>query len=440
MRHVPGVLVAALVAGLAARQLIFVNRNAVNVLYWDQWDFYRPMFENRGWWETFSLQHGPHREGLGLVLTRAIALVSGWDSRWDAFAACIILIGAAVLGISLAMRFGLSRRPILLAAVPLIFTNTHQYEIFVGAVNLSYAAVPIALFMAYCLAWFAHDRAWRLGAVTAVTFLLIFTGFGMFVGLLTPVLLALETLQAWRAGERRHLLWASAALALVCAAWGLFARGYTFQPAVAGFHFPYERPAEYAVFVARMLGHFYGTPLLSAGELVFGYCTAVLLVAIAAWNGIRCALKGVEREPRSVVLFCLSAYSLLFCVNCAIGRVFNGTLAPYSSRYVALLTPAAVAVFLQAGVLSQRRTFLWLTLAYTVFLVPATAIPRSYEVWGTKWYTEGRRTWKAEYLRTHDQAAADKAAHFAIYPGNLDSRLKYLEERRLNLFLPPEEP
>jgi hypothetical protein len=433
-------LVAALFAWLAARQLLFVDRHAVNVLFWDQWDFYKPMFENQGWWDTFSRQHGPHREGLGLVLTRMIANASGWNSRWDAFAACLIMMAAAAMAMLLAARFGLCGRPVLLAAVPLLFTNTHQYEIYTGAVNLSYAAVPLALLMAYCLSWFALDRAWRLAAITALTFLLIFTGFGLFAGLLTPPLLMVETVQAWRAGERRHALLAATALALACAAWALFAHGYTFQPAVAGFRFPYEHPAEYVVFVARLLGHFYGMPLLSTAETVFGLAVAAVLVVICAWNGVRCVLRGVEREPRSVVLFCLSAFSILFCVNCAVGRVFTGPIAPYSSRYVALLIPAGFAILLQALVLSQRRPLFWLALAYGAFLVPATAFARPYEVWGANWYSEGRSAWKAEYLRTLDQAAADKAAHFPIYPGKLDDRLEYLREHRLNLFLPSPGP
>ena len=433
-------LAAAVFAWLGVRQLMFVNTHAVNVLYWDQWDFYRPLFENQGWWETFTRQHGPHREGLGLVLTRLIADASGWNSRWEAFAVCLIMIGAAAAALVLASRFGTRSRPILLAAVPLLFLNTHEYEIYVGAVNLSYAAVPMALLMAYCLSWFLRGRALRLGAVTALTFMLVFTGFGMFAGLLTPPLLALEAGQAWRAGERRHAAWVALALALACASWALFARGYTFQPAVAGFRFPYEHPAQYLLFIARMLGHFYGAPLLSAPEIALGLAVAAALVAIAAWNGARCAVRGVEKDPRGVVLFCLSAFSILFCVNCAVGRVFMGPIAPYSSRYDALLIPAGVAILLQAAALAQRRPFRWTALAYTALLVPATAVARPYEVWGANWYTEGRAAWKAEYLRTLDQAAADKAAHFPIYPGNLDDRLEYVRQHQLNLFLPPSGP
>lgn len=440
LREAPRLAVAALFIGLAVRQAAFVNAHAVNVLFWDQWDFYKPLFNDESWWATFARQHGPHREGLGLVIARLAAGLSGWNSRWDAFIVCAAMIGSAAMALCLATRFGVSNRSVLLAAIPMLFMNAHAYEIYVGAVNLSYAGGPIALFMAYCLAWFIPGRVWRLSVVAALSFLLTFTGFGLFVGLLSPVLLALESVQAWRANERRHAASAAVALALACLALGLFARGYTFQPAVAGFRFPYEHPAEYLVFVARMLAHFYGTPLLSTGELLLGLGLACALVAIGAWNGLRCVTRGVEREPRSVVLFCLAAYSLLFCANCSIGRVFTGSLAPYASRYVALLIPSALALYLQAASLGARRPFFWAALCYTVLLVPGTAFPRSYEVWGANWYTQGKRAWKAEYLKSHDKAEADKVANFPIYPGALDDRLRYLEQRRLNLFLPQPAP
>ncbi len=432
--------VAAVFAGLAARQLSFVNTHAVNVLFWDQWDFYTPMFRGQGWWETFAHQHGPHREGAGLVLTRVLADLSGWNSRWDAFAVSALMIGAAALGIRLARCFDVPGHSVLLAAVPLLFLNVHQYEIFVGAANLSYAAMPMALFMAYCLCWFARDAGWRVAAISALTFLLIFTGFGLFAGLLTPPLLAAEAIQAWRSGERPHALKAALGVAASGVSWALFARGYTFQPAVPGFRFPYERPLEYLVFVGRMLGHFFGGALLSRGELAVGFSVAACLVVIAVLNGVRCMKMGVAREPRSVVLFCLASFTLLFCANCAIGRVFTGSIAPYASRYSALLIPAGLALSLQFAVLARRGVFAWVALAYTGLLVPATAFPSTYEVSGAEWYTDVRSAWKAEYLKTHDKADADRVAHFEIYPGPLGDRLTYLEEHDLNLFLDRPSP
>jgi hypothetical protein len=431
-------IVGAVFALLALRQLWFVNAHAVNMMYSDQWDIYQPMFLGQGWWATFDLQHGPHREGVGLVLTRALAWASGWDTRWDAFAASILMIGAAGLGLLLGRRFGIPRGSLVLAGVPLLFLNVHQYEMLVGSVNLSYGSTPMLLFMAYCLCWFLGRDVQRLIAVAVLTFLLIFTGFGLFVGLITPCLVTAEGIQAWRARERTHAIAAVASLVVVAAGWALFSWGYTFQPAVPGFRFPYEHPLQYAVFVGRMFGNFYGTTALSALQVVLGLAVAASLSAIGMGNAIRCLRWGVARNPRCVVLFSLSAFALLFCANCAVGRVFTGPIAPLAPRYASLLIPGGLAILLQLSVLPARGLLGWMAIAYAILLVPATAIPRATEVYGANWYTDGLRSWKAAYLMSHDEAKADQIAHFSVYPFPLGDRLTYLEDHRLNLFLPDE--
>lgn len=436
-RRLPTWIVGGTFLGLAGRQISFVHTHAVNMMFGDQWDIFQPMFLGQGWWQTFNLQHGPHREGVGLWVTRVLADVSGWNSRWDAFAASLLMISAAALGLRLALCFRIPGRSLALVAVPLLFLNVHQYETFVGAVNLSHGVMPMALFMAYSLSWFQPVQPRRLLLVSVLTFLLIFTGFGLFVGLLTPMLLATEAVQAWRERDRLHAVLAVAATLVVVVGWAMFAHGYTFQPAVSGFRFPYERPLEYFAFIGKMLGNFFGAPILSREGLVLGLLAAAGLTAIAAWNGARCVLGGVARNPCSVVLFCLSTYTLLYCANCAIGRVFTGAIAPLAPRYVTLLVPGGLAIFLQLSTLPARRPLSLLAVLYTVLLVPATAFPRPEEVVGANWFADGRRSWKAAYLETHEEEAADRISHFSVYPGPLGDRLLYLKERRLNLFLPP---
>jgi hypothetical protein len=432
--------VIAVFAGLSWRELQLVNSHAVNMMYGDQFDIYQPMFLGQGWWQTFVLQHGPHREGAGLILTRALAAASGWNTRWDAFAASILMIAAAFLGIRLANRFGIGRRSLLLSAVPLVFLNVHQYEVFVGAVNLSYASMPMLLFMAYCLSWFLENDLGRSLAIGSLTFLLIFTGFGLFAGLLTPPLVMVDAVQSWRNGRLRRAWWSMIALVFAGVGWALFARGYVFQPAVSGFRFPYEHPLEYGVFVARMLGNFYGTAVLSVWQLVVGALGATALVAIAVRNGCRCVARGIAGETHAVVLFCLAAFALLFCANCAIGRVFTGPIAPLAPRYAALLIPGGLAIFLQLAELGVQRNMVWLATVYVVLLVPGTSIRRADEIYGANWYADGLRSWKAAYLRTHDEAQADQVAHFPVYPGPVGDKLTFLEDRHLNLFLRDSGP
>lgn len=429
-------VVAAIFAGLAGRQLQFVNAKSVNVLYWDQWDFYLPVFHGEGWWAMFTRQHGPHREGVGLVVMRIVDILSGWNSRADAFAESVVLIAAAGLGIRLALRFGIPGRSLALVAIPLVFFDVLQYEIFVGSVNLSHGAMPVLMFMAYCLCWFHTGTAWRVPVISALTFLLIFTGFGIFAGVLTPLILAVEAAHAMRARDGRHAAAAAAGVAACVASGILFARGYAFQPGAPGFAFPYPHPAQYLAFVGAMLGNFFGAPLLSTFGIVLGLVVAAALAAICAWHARLLAIAGAVREPKSVVLFCLSAFTLLYCADTAVGRVQLGPTAPLASRYVTLMIPGALALFLQLAALARRCAWEWPALAFAIALVPGTCFLRPLDIVGVNWYAQGKARWKAAYLETHDEAKADKAADFRIYPAPVTDRLKYLEDRKLNLFRP----
>ena len=60
---VGGAIVVATIAAIA-RVLAFVDVFAINVLYWDQWDFWRALFEDAGPWEIWRQIHGPQRQGL----------------------------------------------------------------------------------------------------------------------------------------------------------------------------------------------------------------------------------------------------------------------------------------------------------------------------------------------------------------------------------------
>jgi len=57
------------------------------------------------------------------------------------------------------------------------------------------------------------------------------------------------------------------------------------------------------------------------------------------------------------------------------------------------------------------------------------------------YYSEGRRAWKAAYLKTKDEVKANELSNFCVYPApRLKERLQFLEKNRLNLFNPDGTP
>ena len=300
------------------------------------------------------------------------------------------------------------------------------------------------LFMLYCLAWFVRDHRMRLALLSGLTFLLIFTGFGLFVGLLTPLLLLVEGAQALRACEWRRTWWIGGALVVIGVAWVVFAHGYYFAPAVDGFRFPYEKPWEYAWFVGLMLANLYGVPGSGPWAIACGLAVAVTLASLCGWHSWRLLRRGVAKEPRSAVIFSLAAFALTYCANTAVGRVCLGLEggAPASSRYLTLMIPAGLAIFLHIATLSVPRRAQGLGLAYAGLLLFGTLYLQRGDRDTIRWYSDGRRAWKAAYLATHDAVQATRQANFPIhpFPDTLTERLQFLEKHRLNLFKPDGQP
>src|SRR5262250_475132 len=52
----PFIVVASAIAATAYRLVLAVDRYSVNILFWDQWDFYTPLFDHAYLWQIFTWQ------------------------------------------------------------------------------------------------------------------------------------------------------------------------------------------------------------------------------------------------------------------------------------------------------------------------------------------------------------------------------------------------
>jgi len=137
-------LVAALFLALAWRQHRFVDRHAVNLMYWDQWDFYQPLFHHEGPLAVFTRQQGPHREGLGLLVTQVLAEASGWNSRWDAFGVSFCIMASAALALLLlaALTHGFRNTRALFTPLPIEDPGSLVDVRYSGALNEPFGIPP----------------------------------------------------------------------------------------------------------------------------------------------------------------------------------------------------------------------------------------------------------------------------------------------------------
>jgi hypothetical protein len=195
-----GLTVIAVFVGLAVRFFNLISRFAVNIFFSDQWDFnVATLFEKRSLWEMFRLQHGPHRQGMGAILAYLIEPHFHWNSRTESFLVGIIIVLAAIFALWLKRRlFGALTFSDI--CIPSIFFVPNQFETLFIAATLSHGPVPLVLILLYCLSWTISKPLLRYSFVLLTNFLTIYTGFGLFLGIITPIALGAD--YYW---NQRHL-------------------------------------------------------------------------------------------------------------------------------------------------------------------------------------------------------------------------------------------
>ena len=188
---------AILLIFIVLRLFLLIDKYSVNILYWDQWDFLDALFKNKGGWELFSWQHGPHRQGVGFFLTKAVADFSGWNTRVESFMIGSVLCCAALTAFFLKLRVTGYHSP-LDVFIPLIYLTPLQFGLFANTPNVSHGAMPLLLITLFCLCWLIDNRALRYTVCAAINFMTIYTGFGFFLGCITPILFLSESYLAWK--------------------------------------------------------------------------------------------------------------------------------------------------------------------------------------------------------------------------------------------------
>ncbi len=437
MKATPGfirilnLLSLSLVLFVVVRWFYAIYTYSVNLLYWDQWGFYDLMFNAQSYQEAFTYQFGPHRMGIGMVLTKMLATWSGWNTRVDAFTVGSLVFLAAVL--ALVLKRSIYRKVDYLDTVlAMLFLTTAQHEIFTATPIVAHGAMPLFLIMVYCLLWNMNSPL-KYGMLLFVNFLLVFTGFGFFMGLISIFLFLL----AWvknKNKSRLSSLYLGICLFIAILTVAAFFKDYNFAP------FPGRAGSEsrewyrYAAFIFKGLGRFAAKTneiSILVGFVVFGVISMVLLIhAFRLWKGDK------QKESRTIVI--LTSYTLLFLIGVSYGRAFldESVDGAYASRYVTHLLPAAAGVYFhvcgRAHSKKLLRYALFLILLYTTF--HSKAHFKSMEQFKKK-----KTTWVETYLSTERIDKANQEAQFMIHPApeqtRLQEKLVYLKENKLNLYL-----
>ena len=422
--------VSAISFGLLLR---LIDRHAVDMLFWDQFDFLRGLTGHASQWQLFSWQHGPHRMGVGYLFIEAVYALSGWSNRAEAFATAglFVLTLAAILAVKVKAVGPLTLADACLPA--LVFSRT-QFELFAGTPNAAHGALPFLFVALAPLCWLVRAAPLRAALAALLAFASAFTGFALF---LVPCLAALFAVDAILPGKGSTArLWDGAGALLCLASFIPFSAGYQFMPAAACYQFPYPRPLEYLGFAGLMLLRPLRLGHVPRGGALLGGAVCLIALAFAArtlWLVLR-----RDRTLRARATFLFSAFSLLFVASAAVGRICLGFDQAMASRYVPYVLPLFVAGWLETAALAQARPRLRLPAgaAAAAMIILQLSIPS--DCAAVRWFSDGKSRWRACYLRSADERRCNAETGFRVYPeeGTLQVRemLDYLRVHRLNLY------
>jgi hypothetical protein len=435
-RYLPFFLVCTYLL-LGARCFGLIRQYAVNVLYWDEWDLEDvALFQHHTFWEMFRWQHNWARMGLGGPLLKLIEPPIHWNSRYDAFLLGAGMVGVAVLALLLKVRLsgGIAYSD---AIIPLLFLTPLQYETLVLSDSTIFF-LPLLLLL-YCSCWLIRAYRWKYICVLLVNFFLIYGGAGLFIGPITPVLLALDYY-----GNTRHLApryrWGSAAaLAISIASLASFFVGYKFNPAVDCFSPAPRNPIGYLWFVALMLAHVAGFTIfsLTLATLIGSIALLLLLVGLAV-AAKRLLAQNSDTWSRDAAIAALLAYCAVFCLNTAYGRLCLGLVAAASSRYTFYVILGFFGLYLYALSNHGRKLRVSLVLLLLAFALLGTRPLNRVDAWELENLKNGKRAWRECYLARHDIHACDTLTDFPICSNpeasHLQEKLDFLERNHLNLY------
>lgn len=175
-----------------------------------------------------------------------------WNSRTESFVVGGVIFVAGLCALYLKRRlYGeFSGFEVLIPAA--IFIPAQYESLFVTA-NFAQGPFPLLLMMMYCRGWTCENSAVKYALVLITNFFMIYTGFGLLLGVLTPFLLVIEY-RASNAEERPRprLLCLLGIVLISILSLGSFFLGYKFDPALDCFS-PYTAsPKYYVAYIAFM--------------------------------------------------------------------------------------------------------------------------------------------------------------------------------------------
>ena len=158
---------------------LFVTQYAVNVPFLDQWVLYKRLFAQSGRWVIVRQQCRPVREGVGLLVSAALAWLTHWNMVIQSQSLALALIAATILLFVLKCWLA-GRIDCFDIAIPIARLSLVHFEPIVVTPNPAHSTFPFLLLCLTGLSLTYPRTERRLAFEAMLTIVLLFSGFSIF--------------------------------------------------------------------------------------------------------------------------------------------------------------------------------------------------------------------------------------------------------------------
>jgi hypothetical protein len=371
----------------------YIFRFAVDVPYWDAWQFVPLLgefYEGKLPLGLLTQQHNEHRIVLPRILMLFLARLTHYDTRAEMYASWLMLCAIVVVYFLVHARsFGTSFSSVAaFVPIPWVVLTLRQHENLLWGWQIQVALAALLLVVTLFFIETSLLRQWRfvLALLTAAGCTFSF-GIGLVVwptALLQLLLLARRGISP----RRRNLALGAWILGGTCCL-ALYFLGYRAPSGHPPFLRPLQDPRAFFAALCAVLGNPFTSNAMLApvlGAVVLASLTAVLLIAARG-------RLDLQRAPLAIPLIASSLFAALLVV---IGRGRFGIPELTISRYVTLVVPSFVGAHMATLAIRDRRSRLFLGIVG--FSLVAMAVFASFD--GTYSAGRERRAIMLAYRRT----------------------------------------
>ena len=421
---------------LIARWYYFVNTYSVNVLFYDQWDFLNGLFYSDGLLDLYLYQHGPHRQGIGMWLIAFVNYLSDWNTQVDAN---LVASFSFISGISflLLKQKITGKRSFFDIIILLICLSPLQHGVFSNTPNVSHGTLPLFLISLYGWSIFIKHKLKRYALILVLDMLLIYTGFGFFMGLIIPAYFIVEWIKESNKKEQFKIL---VALTLSLLFLASFFIDYSLQHFNESVLIENPNSIDYMLFILFGLSRIIGS--------VFSFNTAIIIGAVGivficySYYRLTKKLYFLHHESKdykvAILCFSLSLFTISYFIVTSIGRTKYGIETAISTRYFPLLIPLYISLYYFICIYIKKNQ---VALLISLFITSFSSFYYPAEIRLMKEFKAMKTNWVTVYLESGNSEMANKCEDCLIYPkdifkaANIDEKIDYLKKNDLNLFI-----